>query len=44
MKRVGNLYSKICNKNNIRKAILNASKGKKSRPNVKRIVDNINFC
>ena len=43
MKRVGNLYSQICNKNNVRKAILNASKGKKSRPNVKRIVDNINF-
>ena len=40
MKRVGNLYSKICNKGNIYKAISKAGTGKKSRKNVKRILDN----
>lgn len=41
MKRKGNFYNKIVDKNNIYQAILKASKGKKNRTNVIRIVDNI---
>ena len=40
MKRVGNLYSKICEKNNIQKAINKASLRKKDRENVKKILSN----
>lgn len=43
MKRKGYFYNDICNKENIKKAILSASKGKKNRGNVKRIVENINY-
>ena len=44
MKRVGNLYSKIIDKNNIHKAILCASKRKRDRDNVKKVLNNIVFC
>ena len=40
MKRYGNLFEKVCDKNNIELAIINASKGKRNRANVKHIVDN----
>ncbi len=43
MKRVGNIYEKITKKENIRQAIVNASKGKKNRKSVIKILDNINF-
>lgn len=43
MKTEKNIYIKIIDKNNICKAISNASKGKKSRSNVKKILDNIYF-
>ena len=43
MKRVGNIYEKITKKENIRKAIINASKGKKDRNGVVKILDNVNF-
>lgn len=43
MKTEKNIYIKITDKNNICKAIQNASKGKKSRSNVKKILDNIYF-
>lgn len=43
MKTEKNIYIKIIDKNNICKAIQNASKGKKSRSNVKKILDNIYF-
>lgn len=43
MKRVGNIYEEITKKENIRKAILNASKGKKNRKSVIKILDNISF-
>lgn len=43
MKRYNNIYPKICEKENIRKAILNASKGKKDRRNVRKIIDNIDY-
>ena len=38
MKRVGNIYEKITKKENIRKAIINASKGKKDRNGVRKIL------
>lgn len=41
MKRVGNVYEKIIDKNNIKKAILNAAKRKRKRRNVKYIIENI---
>ena len=41
MKRIGNIYVKIYERRNVEKAILNASKGKKSRANVKRIIGNM---
>lgn len=41
MKRKGNFYNKIVDKNNIYQAILKASKGKTTRPNVIKILNNI---
>ena len=41
MKRIGNLYEKITDKNNIRKAILNAAKRKRERKNVQYVINNI---
>ena len=41
MKRVGNIYSKIIDKENIHQAILKASKGKKDKKIVKKVNDNI---
>lgn len=41
MKRVGNIYDKIIDKNNIRQAILKASKRKRNRKNVKAVLENI---
>lgn len=43
MKRKGNIYALIIEKENIKKAILNASKGKKDRKSVKKIIDNIDY-
>lgn len=43
MKRKGNIYSFIIEKDNIKKAILNASKGKKDRKSVKEVCDNIEY-
>lgn len=40
MKRIGNIYSKICNKSNIFKAINKAALRKKDRANVRKIIDN----
>ena len=41
MKRKGNFYKDICNKDNIKKAIIEAAKGKKDRNNVASILENI---
>lgn len=41
MKRVGNIYQNIIDKNNIRNAILNASKRKRNRRNVRYVLNNI---
>lgn len=43
MKRKKDIYIKIIDKNNIYKAILNASKGKKDRDNVRNVISNITF-
>lgn len=43
IKRYGYIYERICSKANIRKAILRASKGKRKRKNVQRILNNISF-
>ena len=43
MKRIGNIYEKITKKENIRRAILNASKGKKNRKSVIKILENIDY-
>lgn len=43
MKRIGYIYEKICDVNNIRKALHSASKGKKYKRNVKRIFKNENY-
>lgn len=43
MKRVGNIYEKITKKENIRQAILKASKGKKKRKSVIKILNDMNF-
>lgn len=40
MKRVGYIYERICDLNNIETAILNASRGKRHQPRVSRIVSN----
>ena len=39
MKRIGNLYDKICQEDNIRLAIRNASKGKRHRRQVRRVLE-----
>ena len=44
MKREKDIYTKIIAKDNIRKAIIYASKRKKNRGNVKRVIDNIDNC
>ncbi len=41
MKRKGNLWSSIIDKNNIQQAIYNSSKGKRNRATVKKILNNI---
>lgn len=41
MKRIGHLYEKVYDEENIKLAINNASKGKRSRRRVKHILDNI---
>lgn len=43
MKRIGNLYSKVMEKENIRKAILRASEHKRQHANVKEILDNMDL-
>lgn len=43
MKRVGYLYEKICNIDNIKTAILKASLGKRDRTYVKKILNNIDY-
>lgn len=43
MKRVGNIYPKIYDINNCREAILCASKRKKNRQNVARIIDKLDY-
>ena len=43
MKRKSNIYEKIIEIDNIRKAILNASKGKKDRKSVDKILCNIEY-
>ena len=43
MKRKGNIYPLIVEKDNIRQAIIHASKGKKNRKSVKKILDNIEY-
>lgn len=44
MKRVGFIFDKICDKDNIRQAIFNASQRKKNKPNVKWVLDNVDKC
>ena len=41
MKRVGFLYPKVCDRGTIRLAIMEASKGKRNRPDVLRVLGNI---
>lgn len=43
MKRIGNLWEKVIDKNNIQQAIYNASKGKKERKVVQKVLNNIIF-
>lgn len=43
MKRANNIYNKICDKNNIRKAIAEASKGKKNRKEVLEVINNVDY-
>lgn len=43
MKRKGNIYVNIIDKENIKKAIICASKGKRDRKSVKKIYDNIDL-
>lgn len=43
MKRVGNIYPRICDENNIRSAIMHASRGKTNRENVKKVIENIDY-
>ena len=44
MKRKKDFYSKIIEKDNIRTAILNASKRKRDRRNVKKVLNNMDYC
>ena len=41
MKRVGDIYTQMCEKTNIRTAILNASKGKTKNSHVVEVLNNI---
>jgi len=41
MKRVGYLYDKICDIDNIKLAIKKSSRGKRDHVNVKRVLENI---
>ena len=41
MKRIGNIYEKIAERENCKKAILKASKGKKDRRDVRKVVENL---
>ena len=43
MKRIGYLYEKICDRENIKAAIRNASKGKRDREYVRRISENADY-
>ena len=43
MKAKGNIYCKICEKANIEKAIINASKEKRDRNDVKKVMCNIEY-
>ena len=43
MKRVGNIFEKIIDINNIELAIMKASKGKTNRPSVQKILDNSRY-
>ena len=43
MKRIGFLYEKVYSYENIMRAFINASKGKRDRRIVKKIWDNIDF-
>lgn len=44
MKRIGYLYDKVTSKENINAAIHNASKGKKTKRAVKKVLKNIDYC
>lgn len=44
MKRKGNIYPKICEPENVRRAILNAAKGKKNRVNVQKVIMNLDVA
>lgn len=44
MKRIGYIYPKICDKENIKNAILKASKNKRNRKSVKRCLENVDLC
>ena len=41
MKRIGNLYDEIASPDNVRAAILKASKGKRDRPQVRAVLDDL---
>lgn len=41
MKKIGNIYPKICSSENIYFAIINASKRKRKRTNVKKVLENL---
>ena len=41
MKRIGNVYAEICSYENVRKAIVNASKQKRHRKSVKIVLENL---
>lgn len=43
MKRIGYIYKDICSIENIKEAILKASKGKRNRNNVQKILENIDY-
>lgn len=43
MKRVGYIYSDICDIENIKLAIWNASKRKRNRPDVQQVLFNIDY-
>lgn len=44
MKRKGNIYPRICEPENVRRAILNAAKGKKNRVNVQKVIMNLDVA